>query len=174
MKRMICLMLALVFLLLSGCHYSERGDILEPVEFYYPRVTTNFVYGAPDSVFTAEVREASGHVNDLSYLITMYLRGPQSANLRSPFPADCKLEEIRTGGNTLCIVLSGEFAELEGLEQTIACAALAKTCLSLSQMQRIRIDSTSENKTFSITLTEDSLLLADQSAFDAEPAQEIE
>lgn len=174
MKRTICLMLVLVFLLLSGCHYSESGDILEPVEFYYPRVTKHFVYGAQDGVLTAEVREASGHVNDLSYLITMYLRGPQSANLRSPFPADCKLEEIRTGGNTLCIVLSGEFAELEGLEQTIACAALAKTCLSLSQMQRIRIDSTSENKTFSITLTEDSLLLADQSAFDAEPAQETE
>ena len=167
MKRIICLILTVVFLLLPGCHYSESGDILEPVEFYYPRTTKQFVYGTPDSVFAAEVREASGHVSDLSYLITMYLRGPQSENLRSPFPAGCKLEEIRRGGNTLCIVLSGEFAELESIEQIIACAALAKTCLPLSKMQRIRIDSATESKTFSITLTEDSLLLADQSAFDA-------
>ena len=166
MKRTICLMLVLVFLLLSGCHYSESGDILEPVEFYYPRVTKHFVYGVQDGVLTAEVREASGHVDDLSYLIAMYLRGPQSENLRSPFPASCKLEKVRKNGKTLRIDLSGEFAALEGTELTIACAALAKTFIPLSNSQHIRINSATEEKTFTITLSEDSLLLADYGTFE--------
>lgn len=172
MKRIVCLLLTV--LLLSGCHYSESGDILEPVEFFYPRNTDSFLYGAVDGVLAAEVREASGHVGDLNYLITMYLRGPQEENLRSPFPAGCKLEEVRSGGNVLCIVLSGEFMELENTELTLACAALAKTCLPLSGMERLRIDAVSDKKTFTITLNEDSLLLADYSAFEASPAEESE
>lgn len=172
MKRLICLTLTLVFLLLSGWHYSEGGDILEPVEFFYPRATHDFVYGAQDGVLAAEVREASGHVDDLNYLIAMYLRGPQDKNLRPPFPVGCRLEEVRSGGNTLCVVLSGEFTELENTEMTLACAALAKTCMSLSNAQRVRIDSATEEKTFTITLNEDSLLLADHSAFEIAPEQE--
>ena len=165
MKRLICLILALLFVVLSGCHYNESGDILEPVTFYYPRTTDSFVYGSEDGVLAGEVREASGHVGDLNYLIAVYLRGPQEATLRSPFPAGCTLEEVRSGGNTLCIVLSGEFTRLENTDLTLACAALAKTALSLSNMQRVRIDSVSAEKNFSITLHRDSLLLADYSAF---------
>lgn len=172
MRRRICLMLALASLLLSACHFSESGDILEPVEFFYPRSSDQFVYGASDGVIASEMREASGHVGDLNYLITMYLRGPQDKNLESPFPAGCKLEEVRTGGNVLCIVLSSEFTTLENTDLTLACAALAKTCLPLSNMQRIRIDSASDEKTFTITLTEDSLLLTDYSAFEIMPTEE--
>ena len=172
MKRIVCLLLTV--LLLSGCHYSESGDILAPGEFFYPRNTDSFLYGAVDGVLAAEVREASGHVGDLNYLITMYLRGPQEGNLRSPFPAGCRLEDVRSGGNVLCIILSGEFTELENTELTLACAALAKTCLPLSGMERLRIDAVSDKKTFTITLNEDSLLLADYSAFEASPAEESE
>ena len=130
------------------------------------------MYGAEDGVLAGEVREGSGHVGDLNYLITMYLRGPQDTTLRSPFPAGCKLEEVRSGGNTLCIVLGSEFTALENTELTLACAALAKTCLALSHTQRVRIDSSSDEKTFTVTLTEDSLLLAYYSAFEAAPAEE--
>lgn len=173
MKRVTCLMLALLLVGgLFGCHYSESGDILEPVEFFYPRKSDHFVYGSESGVLAAEVREGSGHIGDLNYLLSMYLRGPQDTTLRSPFPAGCRLEEVRSGGNTLCIVLSAEFTALENAELTIACASLAKTGLSLSNMQRVRIDAVSDKKTFSITLDEDSLLLADYSAFEAQPATE--
>lgn len=173
MKRVICLTLALLLLgSLFGCHYSESGDILEPVEFFYPCKSDHFIYGSESGVLATEVREGSGHIGDLNYLLSMYLRGPQEANLRSPFPAGCRLEEVRSGGNTLCIVLSGEFTTLENMELTIACASLAKTGMVLSGMQRVRIDAASDKKTFSITLNEDSLLLADYSAFEAQPAIE--
>ena len=166
MKRIICLILTVVFLLLPGCHYSESGDILEPVEFYYPRKSDHFIYGSESGVLAAEVREGSGHIGDLNYLLSMYLRGPQDENLRSPFPANCTLKEVRSGDGTLCIVLSGELTTLENAELTIACASLAKTCMSISDVQRVRIDAESDKNAFTITLDADSLLLADHSAFE--------
>ena len=175
MKRILCLILTFLTLAVTaGCHYHDNGEFLEPVEFYYPRQSEHFAYGVQDGVLAAEMREASGHTDDLEYLIPMYLRGPQDATLRSPFPAGCTLEKIHYGGNTLCIVLSGEFTRLENTELTLACAALAKTCLSLTNMERIRIDSTLDEKIFSITLNMDSLLLADYSAFETMPAPESE
>ena len=166
MKRIICLILALHLFLLTGCHYNDGGGILEPVEFYYPRTSESFLYGTDSGVFAAEAREASGHTGDLNYLISMYLRGPQGENLRSPFPADCTLEEIRIGGSTLNIVLSEAFTQLEGTELTLACAGLAQTFLPISGMQRLRIDAAAGEKTFTIILFRDSMLLADFSAFE--------
>ena len=166
MKHVFRLILVLLLTgCLIGCHYSESGDILEPVEFYYPRNSASFVYGAADGVITAEIREASGHVGDLNYLISMYLRGPQDTALRSPFPAGCKLEGIRTEESTLHVFLSSEFATLEGTDLTLACAALARTCLSMTQYQYICIDAVSEDQTVSVILDDASLLLADYSVF---------
>lgn len=168
MKRAICLMLSVLLLGgLFGCHYGKSGDILEPVEFFYPRHSDSFVYGAEDGFIAAEIREASGHTGDLNYLLSIYLRGPLDSGLRSPFPAGCKLEDVRTGGNTLCIVLSSEFLTLENLELTLACASLAKTGLSLTGLERVRIDAEADGKTLSMTLDSDALLLADYSAFES-------
>ena len=176
MKRILCLILTLLILaVMAGCHYHDNGEFLEPVEFYYPRQSEHFAYGAQDGVLAAEMREASGHTDDLEYLIPMYLRGPQDEKLRSPFPEGCTLVEVRSGGNMLVVILSEEFTTLEGTELTLACAGLARTCFSLTDAQRIRIDSSSANKTFAITLKPDSVLLLDDSALPlptaAEPTQ---
>ena len=173
MKRIICLTLAALLLCcFCGCHYSDSGDILEPVEFFYPRQNASYVYGAEDGVLASEIREASGHADDLNYLLSMYLRGPQDPGLRSPFPAGCRLEEVRIDSDTVCVVLTAEFAALENVELTLACASLAKTCLALTDAQQVRIDAASPEKNISITLDADSLLLADYSAFEAQPVTE--
>ena len=167
MNRVICLILTVLLLSsLCGCHFGKSADLLEPVEFCYPRRSDAFIYSADDGVLGTEMREASGHKDDLNYLLSMYLRGPQDNNLRSPFPDGCKLEEVRHGGNTVCLVLSAEFAALENVELTLACASLTKTCLGLTDASRIRIDAVSETKTVSITMDAKSLLLADYSAFE--------
>lgn len=166
MKRILCLILAVaLFGALVGCHYKDGGEFLEPVEFYYPRLSEHFLYGAQDGVLASEMREASGHTDDLDYLIPMYLRGPQDEKLRSPFPEGCTLVDVRSGGNMLVVILSEEFTTLEGMELTLACAGLARTCFGLTDVQRIRIDSSSDSKTFAITLEPDSILQLDDSSF---------
>lgn len=171
MKRIFCLLLAVLLAGgLFGCHYSDSGDILEPVEFFYPRDSEYFVYGSADGVIAPEVREASGHTNDLPYLLSMYLRGPQDSALRSPFPVGCTLEEARMEDGTLFIRLSEEFSILENMELTLACAALAKTCLSMTDAMDIHINSQSDEKTVSMHLTADALLLSDHLAFNTQTA----
>ena len=170
MKRIVCLLLTV--LLLSGCHYSESGDILAPVEFFYPRNTDSFLYGAVDGVLAAEVREASGHVGDLNYLITMYLRGPQEENLRSPFPAGCVLEEIYIKDDTLYLHFDSKFATLQNMELTIACASLAKTCLTMTGLPYISIEASSEEQNVQMILDAESMLFADNSIFETQHATE--
>ena len=173
MKRALCIFLILVLSFgLFGCRLGKRSDVLEPVEFYYPRKTDRFIYGSDNGVISAEIREASGHVNDLKYLFTMYLYGPQDSALRSPFPSGCKLSSLRTEEDTLYIRLSEEFATLENTELTLACAALAKTCFSITDFSHICIDATGSENTVSITLDKDALLFADNSTFDAAIALE--
>lgn len=164
MKRIICMLLC-VFLLsiLPACHYSEGGDILEPVEFVYPRKSDYYLYSDQSSVFGSEIREASGHRSDLKYLISMYLRGPQDAHLRNIFPADTRLIEVRTDGDIVNLVFSSEFLALENTDLTLACAALAQTCMGATDATQVRIDASSDTKTFSITLDADSMLLTDTS-----------
>ena len=158
--------LIVLLLLLSGlsaCHYSDGGEILEPVEFFYPRKSANYVYGSSNGVITSESREASGHVNDLDYLLAMYLRGPQDSNLRNPFPAECKVKDVYAEGSTLYVRFSKEFAELENTELTLACASLAKTCFSIIGYESICIDSESDGKLVHMELNPDSMLFFDHS-----------
>ena len=172
-KQTICLILIALFLgSLFGCHYSESGDILEPVVFFYPRKPTSFVYGSNDGVITSEMREASGHTGDLDYLLSMYLRGPQDSELRTPFPKGCKLIDVQASNDILTVVLSAEFTTLENTELTLACAGLAKTCFALAEVQYVRVEAGAEERTVSMTLDESSLLLADYSAFEAQSATE--
>ena len=166
MKRIICLMLCMLMAAgLSGCLFHETSEFLDPVEFFYPRKSTDFIYGSADGVIGSEIREASGHVDDLNYLLSMYLRGPQDSVLRSPFPSGCSLEDIHAEGTTLHIRLSTEFTTLEGTELTLACAALAKTCLTMTDYEYISINAAGEIQTVSIVLDADSVLLADYRAF---------
>ena len=172
MKRFLCLILALLMAVLSACHYRSGGDILEPVEFFYPRKSTGFIYGSDNGVITSEVREGAGHISDLNYLITMYLYGPQDDDLRSPFPVGCTLKGIRSEGDTLYIRLNETFTTIEGTELTLACAALAKTCLSMTDFTNICIDARSDEKTVSMTLDAESVLFADQTALEETVATE--
>lgn len=172
-KRIICLMLALVLLCgLFGCHSSETEGIQEGVEFFYPRKADNYVYGAQDGVLAAEIWEASGRTDDLAELLSMYLRGPMDENLRSPFPAGCTLEKVRTNDDTIFVTLSEEFTALENLELTLACASLAKTCFSLSDLPKVRIEAKSDARNIAITLDESDLAFADYSAFESQQKTE--
>ena len=82
MKRLICLIL-LVVLFLPGCDTQEE-EFVEPVNFYF--VKANVAYFSSDGVITKEVREAQGHRQDYVYLLKMYLRCPESGEVKRVFP----------------------------------------------------------------------------------------
>ena len=129
MKRIICL--TLVFMLLFvGCSSKEKA------KFYYCR--SEFQYDTQDSVIVSEMRDVSGHIKDLSFLISLYLVGPLEKESISPFPAGVKLLRTQFVDGNLMIVLSA-INSITDSDYTLACACLAMTCLELTNANNVTI-----------------------------------
>lgn len=123
--------------LLTGCSIFHLGGMRHPVSCYYPRAT--FTYEGHDSVLLAEQKEASGHDSDLQYLMRMYLQGPVSAELLSPFPAGTQLLDVQIEEQTMILSLSREFLRLENSDLTLAGACLIKTAQGFADVNSLRI-----------------------------------
>ena len=135
MKRVLVLLL-MAAMLLSGCSLFSSGK-QEPVIFYYQ--TANFRLGQSDGAITAEERDGTGHITDMDYLLRLYLTGPLSEALASPFPADVQLSNVRTGQNKVTIHLTGDPTSLTSAQKTLACACLTLTCLELAEEKSVMI-----------------------------------
>ena len=164
MKRTVCLILVLL-LCLSGCSVS-RSRQKDTVTFYYVRTYSGSgTYDAyfDEGVIGSETREASGHWQDLSYLLAMYLQGPLDPELESPFPIGCKVTQIHQEDGNLTLAISRMITVKNDMDLTLACACLAKTCLELEGVDTVQIEShgLDGKLLFTRTFTRDNLLLED-------------
>jgi spore germination protein GerM len=162
MKKIICLLLSVAILLLSSCsiHGQEESAV---APFYYLRDPDTFLYGSPDGVVSSENRDIAGHENELNYLLMLYLKGPLDEGLESPFPEGCRLLQLNEKNGKLSIVLNSSFTTLKGMDLTLACVCMARTCFTLTDAESIRIMGKSAHGTILIdeTITINSLLLED-------------
>ena len=158
MKRFFSLLLVIaVTLSLAAC--ASRNA----VTYYYVRNEDEYLFGEADGVMVGESREAAGHVDDLRYLLILYLHGPISENLKSPFPMGTKLVELTREGDSLTIQLTSIFTVLEGTDLSLACACLSRTCFDMTDVQTVTITAMGR-ETVSVTMERDNLLLMDDSA----------
>ena len=175
MKRFLSILL-IVLLCLSGCSIGHE-QFKDPVTFYYLRDYSDL--DNRDAFFSegalgSELREASGHRNDLNYLVSIYLQGPLDGNLRSPFPVGCRPMDIRQDDGILYLVLSPAITGLGEMELTVACACLAKTCMELVTVDAVQIEGSTPDgsATVSRIFTADSLILADSFSPPTESTEE--
>ena len=153
MKRFFYLFLCLC-LFLPGC----SGELMKnPVTFYYPR--REYQYGAEDGVISSEQREASGHADDLHYLLSLYLIGPSSDEMVSPLPLCTRLLGVSRENGTVTLELTDTAQSVTDTEFTLACACLTMTTLSITGGDEVVITSGSR----SVTMRRDSLTLIDDS-----------
>ena len=150
MKRVLCLILFFC-LMLSGC--SITGDrIKEPVIFYY--VDKNY-QKEMDQVIVSEVREASGHREDLSYLLALYSIGPSNEDLMSLLPRNTHITVAEHASDSIQLELSEIAQTMTDSDFTLACACIALTCMELTEVPQITVACGERN----ITIREDNLLL---------------
>lgn len=149
MKRILSLCL-LLCLILCGC--GQR--LKEPVTFYY--LNANFEEDM-STVILSEQREASGHRDDLSYLLALYLMGPTEDDLRSPIPRGTRIYTSAYSKDSVELHLSDTEKTMTDAEFSLACACLSLTCLDLTDAQSVTISSGSR----SLTMSRDALLLSD-------------
>lgn len=157
MRKIICLLLILLCCLTTvGCSFPGSANE-DTVLFYYPR--SEFRYGDPDGVLLCEQRNMPGHGKDLTYIISMYLLGPETEALTLPFPAHTRLLTLDSKENTLVITLSDTQDSFADVQYTLACACLAKTCMEVSDAEVFTIIAGSHF----LTLHRDSVCFFDSS-----------
>lgn len=159
MKKLIAIVISLLLLPgICGCQKQEQQP--EGIAFYY--CVTELSFGIQDKAIEAEYRQ--GITKDhWANVLDLYLRGPETAGLRSPFPAGLKTVATSMEQNTAYITVTEELASLSGLELTLACASLAMTCLELTGAETIVIsaDGALLDGQKSITIDANTLLLLD-------------
>lgn len=136
MKRLICLILFLVFSL-TGCAKPQE----DTCQFYYLRTAETIRYGQEDALIAPVSREITGQDSSLDYLLQLYLDGPSESNFISPFPRSTYLLSILWEEDTLVLVVSREFSTLEEMDLTLAGACLAATCHKLAGAEQIQVRS---------------------------------
>ena len=147
MKRLLCLILtaATLICLLPGC--AER--VKEPVAFYYLRENPSRGLG-PE--IAGEVREGSGHRDNLRYLM-----GPADKELTSPLPRGTVLYQLEQTEDGVTIGISDTSEALSDSRFSLACACLSMTCMELLPVKEITVVSGNRNT----TIRRDSLILKD-------------
>lgn len=132
MKKFICLLLVItISFLLISCHSKSSKD---SQLFYYLCREINFESESP--VIGSELRRSG---TDLNAILQLYLKGPESAELSSPIPVGTTLISTEIQDDTLSICLSDSFAQITGLDLTLACVTLSKTAMEITDVQIVRI-----------------------------------
>lgn len=161
MKQLFCFLLALIILLpLFGCSVNTTQNFTAPFAFYY--CTKSLSYDTPSGVVAYEMREGSGYENDPAALLELYLQGPVSTQLTSPFPTNVKITHYLATEDRVQIVLSKEFSSLQGIDLTLAATCLAQTIFEMIDTDTVHIAfETESKKRQSIIITAGNYLFSD-------------
>lgn len=160
MKRIVCVFLTcLILFLFPACKSAEANEI----SFYYCRTSDAFRYFEEDGVIRTELRNITGHRNDLRYMVSLYLAGPMEEDLVSPFTNATRLIAAELTDQAVYIELSTHNKILTDAEFSLACACLTLTCMDFTSCETVTIVSGDR----SVTMDANSILI-----FDSLPAQE--
>ncbi len=151
MKRFVSLLLAC--LLLFGCGKKEEPS---GIRFYYPK--KDYIYQVTGGSVDFETRDVTQQ--DLSYVLRLYLLGPQEETLEAVYPSDVRLESAQIDGSTVTVRLSPIGNRMTDISFTLAASCLAKTCFAFTGTNTLILQSGDRR----LTLEEDMLTFQDTSA----------
>ena len=144
------------------CCGSNQTDNM--VTFYYCQ--SQLDYDSPQGAFATETHH---HIPDpfaYTQLLEKYLEGPENTNLRSPIPKDVKLISLTIDQQTAHITLSNSFANLTGVDLTMACVCISMTAKNITGCSFVQIQAQNamlENRQ-SITINTNLIRISDLSS----------
>ena len=155
----VALTLLVLCLLASGC--SGTSQQIQPIRFYY--LVQNPALSSGEEIIRFETRDLGTKSYSNYELFRLYMRGPVSNSLISPFSIDADLSGVYRVGSTLEIRLTTNMNASSELKHTLAFACLAKTGLELEGVRKVHIHLSSfDGSTLSdMTLTQSDILLFD-------------
>ncbi len=141
MKRGVWLLLCALLLLQTACSAvsDPRENMAQPVRFYYCFAQDDETYGGETGAMGWEWRDLGPEPMTASEILNLYLKGPQSQNLRSPFPADAVLDQAQVADGLLTVGLGEELLELTGVQRTLAAACLVYTMTQFADITGVQL-----------------------------------
>lgn len=132
MRNAVALALALT-LLLTGCGGGEKSGERKPGEYtlWFAAVRA----GTGSAALGSEEWAAAGGED----LLELLLRGPESEELTSPFPAETVLRSQRVEEGIAYVDLSEAYGGLSGAELTLADACIVLTLCQLDGVEQVYI-----------------------------------
>ena len=139
MKRMtvLFLIISLLSVALAACTSpaAPTGQMLNPADLYYRNAEIG--YGAQDGILGVQTVDLGQSAPELDRFLQEYLDGPTEQTLESPFPKNTVVQSVTAANNTVTVLLGGAYAELSGIQATVADACLAKTLLSYTGAEKV-------------------------------------
>ena len=160
MKKIICLLLCCISLLVFfGCA-EEEPEVEQGLCLYYPVAQRSYQPGS--SAIGSEAR-ALDEQTALDQILDVYFLGPEAEHLLPIFPSELRIVKTAIEDKTVYITVSSHMAELSGLKLTIACACLTLTTLELTGAETVVINAEDAllDGQKSITMDKNNLLLTD-------------
>ena len=157
--KIIIPLLLIASLLFCACGQKETQM---QVHFYYCRKDIEYdqVNGAIGYELCSNPLDHSAYGKYFSN----YLSGPKTKDLVSPFPAGTELISISVEQQTVHIVLNDSFAELTGIELSIACACISLTAKEMTGCANVEISTQNAllDNQRTIVINTNTLQLSDQ------------
>ena len=160
MKQFLAVIMS-IFLLITTASCSNTQRTGKAHQFYYR--TQRIDHGVEAGIITSETRYLAED-DQLMDIISVYLGGPVSENLVSPFPADLRVINLRLGAEKVELVLSDHIATQSGIELTATCACIQRTLSGLTGINTVHISAENEeiNNQDIIVLKTGSIILIDE------------
>ena len=168
MKRWIALILAMLLSLLCACGKLEvlsPEEMQQPVRLYYC-VSEDVSFRGDDGSLGWEYYDLGAQRLSSGEVLERYLAGPYGGQLSSPFPADLQLNDVTLTDELLVIDCSDAIRELQGVERTIAAAALIRTMTQFAGIEAVQIlcNGAALSNGWSDPMVPDQFLLEDDTA----------
>ena len=136
--RRFCILFLVLILLFSACE-NPSGDLPESISFKFYYCVEGTDQLTSDISVDHETRTVQ--IYTLSQLMEMYMKGPVSDHLRTPFPEGTQMLGLSEGEDGLELTMSGAFFTLQGIELSVASYCLGKTvCEYLDTEHIILVD----------------------------------
>ena len=93
MRRWIALLAAGLCLVVAACGKGQsvnEADMQQPGRFYYCQTGDETTYSSPSGALGWELRDLGQDRMTVGEIVKLYLKGPKAAELRTPFPRDCR------------------------------------------------------------------------------------
>lgn len=173
MKKWFCVLLVLI-LILPGC--AKEEPLENPVRFYYRR--SDISHFDSTGALSSEEREAGplwGATGDMLgpcfYLLNQYVKGPESDKLEQTFPEGSAVVDLKYVEDKLSIVVNGAFAQLTGIDLSLACACLTLTACEMTGAKRAEISAENGllDGSSAVIMVYDQLVLEDLCRVPVEP-----